>query len=156
MPAERRNSVAVGPVMPGWGSWDWVGTFLLEHLARHFAVTAFEPWQVPDADAVVVVKHGPPPDWAERVARRAAVVYCPIDRYGDPAEIDADAPWLRACDRVLAHARRLLPLITPLASAIYVDHPLKFATPTRKASRPVEIGGVDGDAEGAGGGHAAF
>jgi glycosyltransferase involved in cell wall biosynthesis len=134
MPASPRT-IAVGPVMPGWGSWEWVGTFLLGQLAGHYRVSAFEPWRVPYADVVVVVKQAPPPGWVDEVARHAALVYCPIDHYGEPAEIDADAPWLRACAKVLVHCRRLQPHFAPLAPTAYVDHPLKFATPTRKTYR---------------------
>ncbi|QJX01317.1 hypothetical protein FTUN_8961 [Frigoriglobus tundricola] len=129
-------SVAVGPVMPGWGSWDWVGTFLVEHLGGPFRATTFAPGEVPDADVVLVVKHAPPPAWVDAVAARAAVIYCPIDYYGAAAEIDADADWLRRCARVLVHCRRLQPYFAPFAPAAYVDHPLKFAAPVRKTFRP--------------------
>ena len=137
MPSATPRTVAVGPVMPGWGSWNWVGVFLVEHLGRHYPVTTFGAWEVPNADVVVVVKHVPPAGWAEEVARRAAVVYCPIDHYGEAAEIDADSGWLRACAKILVHCRRLRPHFAPLAPTSYVDHPLKFATPTRTSYRPV-------------------
>jgi glycosyltransferase involved in cell wall biosynthesis len=123
--------------MPGWGSWDWVGTFLLEQLTAAFNTSTFEQWKAPEADAVVVIKHVPPAEWVERVKRRSAVIYCPIDQYGAPTEIDADAGWLRACARVIVHCRRLLPYLGSFAAASYLDHPIKYATPTRKVFRPV-------------------
>lgn len=137
MPRSVPCTVAVGPVMPGWGSWDWVGTFLVKQLASHYQTLTFEPWEVPDADTVVVIKHAPPSDWVEDVIPRSALVYCPIDHYGEASEIDADADWLRRCSRVLVHCRRLQQHFAPLALTSYVDHPLKFATPTRRTYRTV-------------------
>jgi hypothetical protein len=121
--------------MPGWGSWDWVGEAFLEGLRDEFETASFAPWAVPDAAVVVVVKHAPPPEWAAEVARRSALVYCPIDFYGSPVEIAADADWLRHCGRVVVHARRLEGYFRPLAETVYLDHPLKYALPTRPASR---------------------
>lgn len=131
-----RPKLAVGPVMPGWGSWDWVGTFLAEELEGPFETSTFTRWQIPDADAVVVVKHAPPAGWAEEVARRSALIYCPIDHYGAANEIDADATWLRKCAKVLVHSHRLEPHFAPLVPTAYVDHPLNFVTRTRAAFRP--------------------
>ena len=136
MPSTTRTTVAVGPVMSGWGSWDWIGVFLVEHLGRHYPVTTFGAWEVPNADVVVVVKHAPPTDWVEEVARRASLIYCPIDHYGAAAEIDADSGWLRKCARILVHRRRLQPHFAPLAPTSYIDHPLKFTLPIRKTFRP--------------------
>ncbi len=121
--------------MPGWGSWDWVGTFLVEHLQGPFRTSTFDPWQIPSADIVVIVKHAPPGEWIEEVSRRSAVVYCPIDWYGDAADIDADASWLRKCARVVVHCHRLKPHFAPLAETSYIDHPVKYATPTCKSFR---------------------
>jgi hypothetical protein len=127
--------VAIGPVMPGWGSWDWVGIFLVEHLRGPFHTTTFNRWDIPNADAVVVVKHAPPDDWVETVSRRSSIIYCPIDSYSDSSEIDADAGWLRKCARAVVHCHRLEPYFAPLATTCYLDHPLKYATPTRKSYR---------------------
>lgn len=135
MPAAR-PSMAVGPVMPGWGSWEWLGGFLLEHLSGGFRPAPFRPWEVPAADVVVVVKHPPPADWAAAVTARSTVLYLPVDHYDSPAAIAADADWLRACGGLVAHCRRLLPHLTPFAPAAYADHPLKFAAPTRRTHRP--------------------
>lgn len=128
--------VTIGPVMPGWGSWEWVGTFLLQCLDGPFRPASFEPWEVPDADVVVVVKHAPPLEWIDEVTRRSAVVWCPIDWYADVGQIEADRPWLNKCTTVVVHCRRLL---THFGSAIetrYLDHPLKFRTPTRQTFQP--------------------
>jgi hypothetical protein len=130
--------VAVGPVMPGWGSWDWVGADLLKELARWCRAIPFDGWEVPDANVVVVVKHAPSQDWAEAATQRAALVYCPVDFYGSPAAIDADGPLLRQCARVVVHCERLRRYFAPYAPVEYLDHHVKFAGPLRQA--PVERG----------------
>lgn len=132
----RRPTLAIGPVLPGWGSWGWVGEFLLKHLDGPFATTPFSAWDEPSADAVLVVKHAPPAGWAERVARRCAIVYCPIDYYAEAAHIPADAGWLRLCSGIAVHCHRLEPHFTPFAPTRYLDHPLGFAVSTRRTYRP--------------------
>src|SRR6266540_621306 len=134
-PLHAYPTLAVGPVMPGWGSWDWVGAFILKHLNGPCRTSSFKPWEIPTADVVVIVKHAPPIEWIESVFRRSAVVYCPIDSYGDPVEIDVDAVWIRKCARVVVNCHRLTPYFAPLAETAYIDHPIKFATRTRKAYR---------------------
>lgn len=131
-----RPIVAIGPTMPGWGSWDWIGAGLIDGLRGLFDVRVFAPWDVPAADVVIVVKHAPPQGWVAAAADRAAVIYCPVDYYGDPAEITADAEWLRRCARVVVHARRLEPHFAPFAPTYYLDHPIKYATPTRRSYQP--------------------
>ncbi|MFO0824981.1 MAG: glycosyltransferase [Gemmataceae bacterium] len=129
-------SVAIGPVMPGWGSWDWVGTFLVEQLQGPFRTTTFQAGEIPRADLVAIVKHAPPPEWVEAVSKKSAIIYCPIDWYGDPREIEADSVWLRKCARIVVHCHRLKPYFASLAETSYLDHPLKFAIPTRRSFRP--------------------
>jgi hypothetical protein len=132
-------TVAFGPEVPGWGSWLWAGDDIRRHLAATgacltIAFPAWEvhrAWDVPDADAVVVVKHAPPPEWAEQVARRAALLYAPIDSYGSAAAIDAHAATLRRCARILIHAEPLRKYFEPFAPVEYIDHHIKFAAPLR-------------------------
>ncbi len=124
-------SVAVGPVSPGWGSWHWVGESLLDGLKPEWATASFEVGEFPDADVVVVVKHPPSGYWAERVARRAALVYCPIDHYASAEAIAADASWLRFCSQVVVHSPSLVPHFSPYASTDSLDHPLKYVAPLR-------------------------
>src|SRR5947207_3507382 len=85
-PANRAASalptVAVGPVMPGWGSWEWVGRDLRQALARYYTTSEFGSDEVPQADVVLVIKH---PLWShlrQKLAERTAVIYCPVDHYG--------------------------------------------------------------------------
>lgn len=128
-------TIAFGPEARGWGSWDWVGVDLLRALDGPFRTRAFAGWEVPDCDAVVVVKHSPPPDWVGRVARRSALLYAPVDYYPSAAAVDADASWLRRCDRVLIHCERLRRYFEPYAAVEYLDHHVKFVTPLRREFR---------------------
>lgn len=132
-----RPSVAVGPVHPGWGSWEWVGGSFCDALAFGHDVRTFGPGEVPDADLVMLVKHPPSAEWIDRVAVRSPVIYCPVDCYGAAGEIAADAGWLRKCARILCHARSLVLHFEPYAPTEYLDHPLRYAVPPRVPGRPV-------------------
>jgi hypothetical protein len=122
--------------MPGWGSWDWVGADLMAELRRYYRTVPFCGAQVPDCDAAVVVKHPLPASVAREVASRAALLFCPVDCYGSPGEIEADADMLRACARVLVHCEDLKPHFAPYCPVEYVDHHVRFATPLRQEFRP--------------------
>src|SRR5262249_40235694 len=61
--------------------------------------------------------------------------YAPLDYYGSPQEIEADAPMLRRCARVLVHCERLRPYFERYASVEYMDHHVKFAAPLRDRFR---------------------
>lgn len=128
-----RFRVSVGPAMPGWGSWDWVGTFLLDSFAPDSQ--PFSAWERTDADLVIVVKQAPPVEWLRQVAERSAVVYCPIDWYGHREQIEADADRLSYCSGIWVHCHRLEPLLRAHSNVHYIDHPLKFAIPTRSESQ---------------------
>lgn len=130
-PATQRVQVAVGPVMPGWGSWEWIGADLVEELRRYHATAAFAADAWPEGDVVVVVKQAPSLRWLEVVRRRARVIYCPVDYYGSLQEIEADGPMLAACALIVVHCERLRPLFTPYAPVEYVDHHVKFTAPLR-------------------------
>jgi hypothetical protein len=85
---------------------------------------------------VVIVKHPPNRGWIDRVARRARIIYAPIDAYDPSAAIDADAPWLRKCARVVIHSERLRKYFSPYAPVDYLDHHVKFAAPLRESFQP--------------------
>jgi hypothetical protein len=36
------STVAFGPVMPGWGSWQWAGDDICQELSQHFRTQCFE------------------------------------------------------------------------------------------------------------------
>jgi hypothetical protein len=133
----HKLTVAIGPVMPGWGSWDWVGADLLVELAKYYRTVAFCDLQVPDCDVLIVVKHALPADLIQHLARRAAVLYCPIDYYGAAEDIEADREMLSACSRVLIHCEDLRPFFAPHCPAVeYVDHHVKFVAPLRHQFQP--------------------
>src|SRR5712692_2509576 len=102
-----RPLVAFGPQMPGWGSWEWAGADVAAELAKYSCMGCYRADELPDCDVAFVVKHPPTLDWIARVAERAAVIYCPIDFYGSPGDIDADAAMLRRCSRIVVHCERL-------------------------------------------------
>jgi hypothetical protein len=104
-------------------------------LANEGEVQVFEPWEVPSAQVVVVVKHSPPWEWVERTTRHARLIYAPVDEYGAVGEIDRQAPWLRKCRRIIIHCERLRKCFAPYAPVEYVDHHVKFITPMRKRHR---------------------
>jgi glycosyltransferase involved in cell wall biosynthesis len=128
-------SIGIGPQMPGWGSWDWVGAHLIQSFLTDAQVTEFAAWEEPQADMVLVVKHPPPHQWLERIAKRAAVIFLPVDCYGAAEEITADAALLRQFSRIIVHCERLRPHFEPLAPVEYLDHPIKFVTPMRRKFR---------------------
>jgi hypothetical protein len=52
------------------------------------------------------------------------IIYMPVDFYRSQAQLDADAPFLRACSGLLVHSRPLGTFLARHNSAIwYVDHP---------------------------------
>jgi hypothetical protein len=122
-----------GPELPDWGSWQWVGADLVAGLASTFRTRTFSSWEQPEGDVVVVVKHPPNNDWIDRVARCARIIYAPIDAYDSSAAIDADAPWLRKCARVVIHSERLRKYFSPYVPVDYLDHHVKFAAPLRES-----------------------
>jgi glycosyltransferase involved in cell wall biosynthesis len=135
MPSTSGNGprLAFGPAMPGWGSWEWVGLGLVQELTSAFPTTVFSAGEVPDADIVFVIKHPPSAAWLARLAASVKLVFCPLDFYPNAETISADAQFLRRCARIIVHCERLRPFFDKLAPVVYLDHPIKFATPLRKA-----------------------
>jgi hypothetical protein len=129
-------TVAFGPEVKEWGSWNWVGADLAEALRRDLRVRVFQPWEVPECEVVVVVKHQPPQEWVGRVARRAGLIYAPVDAYGSAAEIDRDETWLRKCARIVIHCEMLRKYFVPYAPVELMDHHVKFVTPMRDEYQP--------------------
>src|SRR5438094_7821053 len=119
-------TVAIGPETPGWGSWDWVGQDLVTALARYYSTSKFGWEEVPRADIVIIVKHALSASVVRQLAERSYVLYCPIDYYGGPQEIDRDADMLRSCTRVIVHCARLAKFFARHAPTEYMDHHVKF------------------------------
>ncbi|MBI3862383.1 MAG: hypothetical protein HY290_10860 [Planctomycetia bacterium] len=127
--------IALGPVMPGWGSWEWLGADLQEELVSWFSTVLFDLGEMPNADAVFVVKHALPTEYWQ-TASRAPVIYCPVDRYGSVAEIDADADWLSRCARIVVHCNRLRKYFASYGAVKFLDHHVKFAGKPQSVNIP--------------------
>jgi glycosyltransferase involved in cell wall biosynthesis len=130
--ASRRPVIAFGPELPGIGSWEWVGAEMVEELSVRFETKTFKD-EIPSCDVLVIVKYNLSHKVVERVARHSLVVFCPIDYYGSPAEIDRDGPLLRCCARVVTHAESLRKYFQSYAPVEYLDHHVKFTAPLREA-----------------------
>lgn len=133
----RRRTVAFGPVR-SLPSWDWVGFDTARALSRYYDLVLFDSWAArPRCDVLVIVKDPPPAAVLDRVARGPErLVYCPVDVYGAPADLERDAELLGACDLVLVHSERLRPLVQPHCRAVhFVEHHLRYALPTRTEYR---------------------
>ena len=126
-PDHDRTVVAFGPAVP-WGSWQWVGEETVRELPRYFVATRYALGEVPEADVIVVVKHLPPPSFFDRIPPRSAILYCPVDYYGDASQIDQDGALLRRCCRIVVHCERLRKYFSPYAPVVYMDHPVRFIT----------------------------
>ncbi len=118
------TSLAIGPRNDS-PSWSWVGQSLADFLAGEFDVRIFDTvTALPDADLILVVKQRPPASFIEAALERAATCFfAPVDVYQDPAEIAADAIFLKHCRTVFLHAETLRPFLQPFAGRILsVEH----------------------------------
>lgn len=142
-PASRRR-IAFGPVMPGFGSWEWIGAELVDSLSGRFETMTFRD-EIPDCDAAVFVKFRPDASQVRELSSRAAVLFAPVDAYGSAVEIDADVDVLAALDGVVVHSHRLRKYFAPYAPTEYIDHPLRYTAPLRDSPRtsgPIVWAGV--------------
>lgn len=126
----KRPRIAFGPELPGFGSWEWIGLEMAESLKGRFETVTFRE-DVPQCDVVVFVKFCPELAELRQVTSRARVLFCPVDRYGSGAEIDADEPFLSRCQRIVVHCHRLARWFLPYAPVDYLDHHVRFAAPFR-------------------------
>jgi glycosyltransferase involved in cell wall biosynthesis len=127
-PDYDRPRVAFGPVARGWGSWEWIGEDLAAPLAEWFDTETFGTDAVPECDVLIVVKHALPERLWSRVPPSTRIIYCPVDRYGCAAEIDADFRWLTRCSRIVVHCERLRKYFPAYAPVAYLDHHVKYVT----------------------------
>lgn len=119
----RRHSVAVGPMMPDVGSWEWVGQDFCRALAAEFEVQTWTD-HPPGCDLAIVVKYGFGPQLATVPSQ--GLIYCPIDAYGSSPEIDLHGPLLRRCDRVILHSESLRPYFQSYARTEILDHAIRY------------------------------
>ena len=121
--------VAIGPELPKFGSWMWLGAGLEKSLGNSFRTTVFaDVLRPPKADVIVFLKFKPPPRClAELHNQNCRLVFLPVDVYGSVAEIDGDLDSLRLFDLVVVHSQRLKRYFNTVSQVEYVDHPLNFA-----------------------------
>jgi hypothetical protein len=126
--AARKATLAIGPEMPGWGSWEWVGADVARELAKYFRVVTCPPSVFPDADVVVVVKHPPSAAWAGDLCSGRFLRI----RKGDRCRC-RHAPPVRPCGRAL---RRAAQVFRAVRGTDYVATTLPFpARPPGRAGR---------------------
>lgn len=124
-------SVAIGPVLPEFGSWNWIGRGLLDFLQPQLHVCEFsDVTQPPLANIVVFLKFCPSAEVLHALKKHGAMlVFIPVDVYGSAAEIDHDYLTLKCFDLILAHSRRLIRYLNVAAPVEFVEHPLKYVLP---------------------------
>lgn len=134
----RRSSaimpvIALGPVMPRWGSWEWIGADMACELSKYFTTKVFTWEEIPDCDIAFVIKHIQSPRWIEQTARRCAIVFCPVDIYGSAEEITAQGGLLEKCSTIVVHCKRLMRYFQAYSHVEYMDHHVRFITPMRES-----------------------
>lgn len=134
--------VAVGPELPEFGSWNWLGAGLIDALRPDMDGLSFSSvHNPPAADVVVFLKFKPPVAILRKLKLRSCqLVYVPVDVYGSSSEIDSDIDAIRQFDFIVVHSRRLLRYFSAASRVEYLDHPLKFILPqarTRQEAGPL-------------------
>jgi hypothetical protein len=86
---------------------------------------------------LLAIKERPPAGMVDAIRRRGTrLVYCPVDAQRDRDHLMREAETFRACDMVLVHSERLLPLVTPYcANTHFVEHHARYATSAPAAFR---------------------
>jgi len=124
----RTIHVAIGPKLPEFGSWNWLGEGLSANLHFPFVVKQFaDSNQPPEADIVVYIKFLPAQQQLAKVARESKVVFFPVDLHGGCHEIDEAYESYRLLSRVIVNSRRLARYFHGYCDITYLDHPLKYA-----------------------------
>lgn len=130
--------VAIGPELPGVGSWEWVGKDCIAAMQGSFDILTWRD-SPPACDVLVVIKYGLATDVLTQSAG-AALVYLPIDGYASASDLDFHGPLLTRCTRIVVHSRTLEHYFRSYAPVEYLDHALKYtANPpwTPRAEGPV-------------------
>jgi hypothetical protein len=125
----RGPTVAFGRVRdkPSWG---WVGFDVARELSKHHDVVLYDSRSTPPpCDVLFLIKKRPTDLFVERALRNGTkLVYCPIDEYDGPEQIAADAEFLGACEIVVTHCERLIPLLRAHCSDVrFVEHHARYA-----------------------------
>lgn len=127
-----RPVIAFGPERKS-PSWEWVGYDSARELSKTSRMIVYDDMRSnpPECDVLFIVKSRPRPEFLVKARERGSrIVYCPVDIYQSPAEIDRDAGFLAACDMVLVHNERLLPLLgRHCPNTHFVEHHGRFTLP---------------------------
>jgi hypothetical protein len=123
--------VAIGPELPEFGSWNWLGIGLRDALQSTYQTSTFTDLrQPPAADVVVFLKFKPPLETLKQLRRQnCRLIFLPVDVYGSASEIDLDIESIGCFDLVIVSSRRHLRYFNSMANVEYVDHPLKYVLP---------------------------
>jgi hypothetical protein len=120
------KTIAFGPEMPGWGSWEWVGADIAATLKSHYQTVIYQG-EIPACDLCVRVKIPPDPEWLLCLPKDVSLIYCPIDFYSSVSELERDIAFLTRCDHIVVHCERLRRYFSSYAPVTYIDHHVKFA-----------------------------
>jgi|SRR5271168_345512 len=127
-----RRTVAFGPERE-FPSWDWVGFDTTRELSKYYQMTIYDSGRTvpPDCNVLFIVKVKPSPEFVVAARRKGSrIVYCPIDFYESQKQLVSDADFLRACDMVLVHSERLLPLVQSYCpNSHFVEHHSRYSLP---------------------------
>ena len=126
--------IAIGPKMPGIGSWDWVGRDLIDAIKVDYDVRTWSE-SIPRCDVLIIVKYGFS-DEVLAAARDAAVVYFPIDAYGSASDLDLQGRCLTQCSRIVVHSHTLAHYFISYARVEYLDHAIRYVSPMPDRPRP--------------------
>ena len=130
MSSTPRFSIAIGPELPEFGSWNWLGEPFARFLSRDRRSSTYASLKnLPAADCVLFLKFKPSIDTLLQLRHRSLLVWMPVDVVGHCHEIDGDLGALGLLDLVLTHSQRLLRYFRPFVRAEFVDHPLRFHLP---------------------------
>lgn len=120
--------LAIGPAMPGVGSWEWIGTDMADALKGSYETEVFDD-QVPECDVALVVKYLPRQELLETLVSKCRVIYMPVDFFGSAAEIDLHMPFLRRCARIIVHSPSLRKYFQSYCPVNQLDHHVKYLAP---------------------------
>jgi hypothetical protein len=121
--------IAIGPRLPEFGSWQWLGEGLTDFLTPRYEISHFQdPQHPPAADVVVFLKFLPPDETLAVLSQRSRIIFMPIDIYGSSSDIDERHRAFASLERVFVHCHRLTRYFSGYCPVEYIDHPLKFVT----------------------------
>lgn len=125
----KRVQIAIGPELPDFGSWNWIGRDVLDGFSPEYHTEAFsEIDSPPEADVTIFLKFKPSAERLRELRSETRLVYMPVDVYGSTAEIDGDRPSLVNFDQIVVHCGRLVRYFSAMAPTDYLDHSLRYIT----------------------------